>query len=88
MKKFLLIPLLALISINSYAVRLDGCNPSAPENQNVKGSEWKARCLNGKVSAVWLSEYDDMTLAQAKKTSSKNGAWKLFSQNEYMKQKK
>lgn len=87
MKKFLLISLLALISINSYAVRLDGCNPSAPENQKVTGAVWKAKCLNGKVSAVWLSSYNTMTLAEAKKTSSKNGAWKLFSQNEYMKQK-
>lgn len=69
------------------AERLDGCNPSAPENQSITGAVWKSKCLNAKVHAVWLTEYNTMTLAEAKKTSAKNGAWKLFSQIEYAKTK-
>lgn len=60
--------LLALIATNANAAeRLDGCNPSAPENQSITGAVWKSKCLNAKVHAVWLAEYDTMTLAEAKK---------------------
>lgn len=87
-KLFLGLMLSMFMVTGAYAnERLDGCNPSAPENQSVTGAVWKSKCLNAKVHAVWRAEYDTMTLAEAKKTSAKNGAWKLFSQIEYAKTK-
>lgn len=67
--------------------RLSGCDPAASENQMIKGSAWKSKCLNGSVNSVWESICDDMTLEDAKKTSSQNGCWKLFSRMEYAKKR-
>lgn len=37
--------LLALMATNANAAeRLDGCNPSAPENQSITGAVWKSKC--------------------------------------------
>jgi hypothetical protein len=69
------------------AARLDGCDPSATENQGITGAVWKAKCLNAGVNSVWQKECDTMTLKDAKKSSSQNGCWKLMSQAEYAKQK-
>ena len=74
-------------SMTVMAARLPGCDPSAMENQSMKGIEWKSKCLNGSVNAVWDNACDEMSLAQAKRTSSQNGCWKLFSRVEYAKQK-
>lgn len=70
------------------AARLDGCDPSAKENQNILGSEWKSKCLNASVNSVWEEICDKMTLGEAKKSSSQNGCWKLISQERFSKQKK
>lgn len=57
--------LLALMATNANAAeRLDGCNPSAPENQSITGAVWKSKCLNAKVHAVWLTEYNDPSGSQ------------------------
>jgi hypothetical protein len=80
--------LVTVTSFPSYAAsRLDGCDPSASENQSVIGSTWKSKCLNASVNSVWEDICNDMTLAQARKTSSKNGCWKLMSRLEYAKTK-
>lgn len=86
-KMFLVIATMCVAICANAAERLDGCNPSARENQSITGAVWKSKCLNAKVNEVWLASYDNMTLAEAKRTSSKNGAWKLFSQIEYAKTK-
>jgi hypothetical protein len=76
-----------LVPTNANAARLDGCDPSATENQSIVGSVWKSKCLNASVNSVWEAICNDMTLKDAKKTSSQNGCWKLFSRAEYAKQK-
>jgi hypothetical protein len=70
------------------AARLDGCDPSAKENQTILGAEWKSKCLNASVNSVWEEICDKMTLGEAKKSSSQNGCWKLISQERFSKQKK
>jgi hypothetical protein len=69
------------------AARLDGCSPSAPENQDILGSVWKSKCLKASVNSVWTDVCNNLTLKEAKKASSKNECWKLMSQEEYAKQK-
>jgi hypothetical protein len=70
------------------AARLDGCDPSAKENQAILGADWKSKCLNASVNSVWEEICDKMTLGEAKKSSSQNGCWKLISQERFSKQKK
>ena len=78
-----------LISISpASAARLDGCDPSAKENQTTLGADWKSKCLNASVNSVWEDICDKMTLGEAKKSSSQNGCWKLMSQERFSKQKK
>lgn len=77
-----------LISTNSAsAVRLDACNPSDDNNQGIKGSVWRGKCLNAGVREVWEEICNEMTLKDAKKSSSQNGCWKLFSDGRFAKQK-
>lgn len=52
-KLFLGLMLSMFMVTGAYAnERLDGCNPSAPENQSITGAVWKYKCLNAKVHAV------------------------------------
>lgn len=83
-----IIAVAALVNVSSAsAARLDGCDPAAPENQQIKGSAWRAKCLNGNVREVWEEICNDMTLADAKKSSKNNGCWKLMSDGRFAKQK-
>jgi hypothetical protein len=69
------------------AVRLDACDPSDKANQQIKGSAWRGKCLNAGVREVWQDICNEMTLEDAKKSSSQNGCWKLFSDGRFAKQK-
>jgi hypothetical protein len=77
-----------IITSPASAARLDGCDPSAKENQAILGADWKSKCLNASVNSVWEEICDKMTLGEAKKSSSQNGCWKLISQERFSKQKK